>query len=501
MAPIRPLLLILALACSFPALADNLDGRLRLLFPGDAPTEVSERRVVEKGLENIFRQLRYSDKADRKSTKKQIALIRERLHRQVLRQYDPGADLADAFRDGTYNDATAVLLLALTLEQFQIPYEGYVDHWESYLLADPAGQRVELRHPAARPHDPQNALRYRREYLSLVRQTVEEDLTGLDDAQADSIFFRYYYRPDRRLTFLQLSAYQQFRLAQHAYANGQFPQVKARLDEASIRENRRAFQVLADASHLQQSSLKQPDAEGYITGLFELWREDATNGYLAATLLRHFDERQQALLEAAEVEAARRLLDRYAERRPAGRDDWKAELELLQQLRLLNHYQASGEIDAALHLAQNLYQSQPDNSNFQHYLAELTLVQLRREYTDPDELVERAAAVAEQYPFMAENDRYADILLRQRALRIRDLFAAGEEGRGLEELKAFREQLAATPQGNDRALWTLTAFVAASNYYFGERNYAPARAYIEEALQFDPENDFLLHQQDLLSRY
>ncbi|NJB85817.1 hypothetical protein GGR26_001562 [Lewinella marina] len=498
---VRSLSLFLLLLFTFPVLADNLDGRLRLLFPGNAPAEVSERQLVEKGLENLLRQLRYSDKADRKSTKKQVHLIRERFHRQVLRQYDPGANLADAFRQGTYNDATAALLLALTLEQFNIPYEGYVDHWESYLLVDPTGTRIPLRHPAARKHDPQSALRYRREYLALVRQTVGDDLTGLSDAEADSVFYRYYYRPDRRLTFLQLSAYQEFRLAQHAYANGQYQAVEEHLNEASIRENRRAFQVLAEAGQLQLSSLRQPDAEGYITGLFELWREDPTNGYLPAALLRHFDERQRQLLNAGKLEDARRFLDQYAERRPAGLDAWKAELELLQQLRLLNHYQANGELDAALQLANALYEGQPDNANFQHYLAELTLVHLRRTYPDPDELVNRARAAAEQFPFFLEHDRYADIVLRQRALRIRDLFAAGDEAQGLKELKEFRDQLQRVPNGNDRPLWTLTAFVAASNYYFGERNYAPARAYIEEALAYDPENDFLLHQQDLLSRY
>ncbi len=498
---VRTLLLSLALLLTLRLNADTLDGRLRLLFPGEEAGTVTDRQYFEKGLENIFRQLRYTDRADRKNTRKRLALIRGRFTRQVFRQYDPSATLTDGFRHGTYNDATASVLLALALEEFSIPYESYVDHWECYLVADPAQSHTALRHPGARPHDPEAELRYRREYVNLVRQTIGEDLGELSPEAADSVFYRYYYRPGRSLNFLQLSAYQQLRLAQTAYANGHFAEVGETLREASLRENRRAFLVLARAGELQLSSLEQPEVEGYVTSLFEFWQEEPGNDYLAAALLRHFDTRQQVFLAADDPDGARRFLKDYLRRAPDGLEKWAGELQVLQQLRLLNYYQQKGQIAAALHLAEALQRSEPGNQRYQEYFAELMLVELRRSYDDPAELARRAREAAKQFPFLKAHDRYTDIMLRQRALLIRDLFAAGRETEGLTQIHDFRTLLTDTGNGNDRPLWTLTAFVAASNYYFAKKDYAPARAYIEEALRYDPANDFLLHQQDLLSRY
>ena len=497
----RTACLLFLVLLSLSLRADDLTGRLRLLYPGNDPAVADERGFLEKKLENLFRQLRYTDKLDRKSLKKQVTQIEERLRRDVFLHYDPAAELADAFRDGTYNDATATLLYALTFEAFNLPHEGYVDHWESYLVVDPRGKHLTVRNPSARAHTPEAELTYRREYLSLVRNTLDEDLTALSPEEADAVFYTYYYRPEQRLTFLQLSAYEQFRRAQSAYATAAYDRAADLIANALVQESRPAFTLLERAGKIQLTSLERPDVEGYVTELFELWREEPDNRYFPAALLQHFDERQGLLLTEDRLDAARELLDRYASRCPANQSAWTGKLKLLQSLRLLAYYQEKGQDVQALHLAEALLATDPGNPDFQGYVAELTLVGLRHAYTDPGELVRQAEKAGQRYPFLLHHDRYADILLRESALAVRDRFAALDESAALEALNAFRKQLNDIPNGHDRPLWTLTAFVAASNYYFAEKDYAPARAYIEEALKHDPTNDFLLHQQDLLGRY
>ncbi len=493
--------LLLLLLFSLSLRADDLNGRLCLLYPGNEPAVVDARGFLEKKLENLFRQLRYTDKLERKSLRRQVRGIEDRLQRDVLRHYDPAAELGDAFRNGTYNDATATLLYALTFEAFNLPHEGYVDHWESYLLVDPQDKRIAVRNPSARPHTPEAELTYRREYLALVRSTLDEELTALSPAEADAVFFSYYYRPGQRLTFRQLSAYEQYRRAQSAYATADYARADALLARAHQQESRPAFTLLERAGQIQLSALERPDVEGYVTELFALWREAPDNRYFPAALLQHFDERQGILLAQQRTEDARALLTRYLERSPAGQAAWAEKLTLLQSLRFLARYQERGETAQALHLAEALLTGAPDNPEFQNYVAELTLVTLRRTYPDPDTLVAEAEQAAERYPFLLRHERYADVFLRQAALRVRDRFSDREEAAALAALVTFREQLAAIPNGYDRTLWTLTAFVAASNYYFAEEDYPAARAYIEEALRHDPTNDFLLHQQDLLRRY
>ncbi|MCP9237191.1 hypothetical protein [Lewinella sp. JB7] len=493
-------LLTLFLFC-FRVGASDLGHRLRLLFPGEEPTAVSERTYLTKQLENVFRQLRYRDRVDRRSIKRQAKQILERYEKQVFRTYDPAAELSDAFRSGRYNDATAAVLLALTLEEFNIAYESYVDHWESYLVLDPAGKRLLLRNPAAQPHEPEAERAFRREYLTLVRSMLDQDLTALSPAQADSVFYQYYYRPNQRLNFVQLSAYEQFRLAQSAYAAADYAATSRHVATALEREARLAFVVLDEAAKVQLSSLQRPDEAAYLRRMFSVWRAEPSNRYVAATLLRHFDGGQEALLAEDRPTEAASLLTRYLTESPASATAWRTELQLLQRLRLLGYYQGKGALKEARQLAEILHAEDPTDQRYQDYVAELVLVDLRNSYPDAEELVAQTEQAAEQYPFLRSHDRYADVILRRHAIRVRDYFARLDAPGGLSALAEFRKVLAEVPGGLDRRLWTLTAFVAASNYYFAEEDYAPARAYIEEALSHDPANDFLLHQQDLLSRY
>ena len=473
-----------------------------MLYPGEDAVAVQERQYLGKQLDNLFVRLNHYDRVDQRSRRKQLDRIEERSRRELLLTYDPTAGLTDAFRDGRYNDATATLLYALILEKYNIPYEGHVDHWESYLVVDPQGKKpVRLDAPAVRPHTMPAERSYRREYLALVRGTLAEDLSTLSPTAADRLYYQYYYAPDRRLNFRELSAYALFRRAQRAFATRDYPATLAYLTEARLLDERPAFALYQRAVALQQASLTPPSEEAVVTELFAQWREDTGSQYLPARLLHYFDAQQRLLLAAGRAEGALDLLNRYCTRAPARTPDWCAELGMLQSLRLLAYYQSRGENVQALHLAESLLNTNPENERLQGYVAELTLVNLRQTYTDAEELVHQAELAARRYPFLVQHDRYADIVLRQTALRIRDLFAQEDEPAGLRELGHFREQLQQIPNGYDRTLWTLTAFVAASNYYFAEENYAPARTYIDEALRHDPTNDFLLHQQDLLARY
>ncbi|CAH1002229.1 hypothetical protein LEM8419_03146 [Neolewinella maritima] len=507
-------LLCLLITCSATLLrADDLSGRLRMLYPGEDAEATLERAYLAKKLDNLFLQLSHHDRVERGPVHKQVERIQERFVRELLLTYDARAGLTDAFRSGSYNDATATLLYALTLEKYNIPYEAHVDHWESYLTVDPQGKRtIALHSPGTRTHTPAAERGYRREYLSLLRTVHEEDIAQLSPAAADQLFYRFYYRPAQRLSFRQLSAYAQFRRAQHAFTRADYTSAIADLHAAWLLDDRQAFLMYRRAVELQQSSLSAPDVTGYVDDLFTRWREDSTNRYLPAALLRHFDDRQQLLLTQDQPDKARHLLTTYCTRDataspvlsrdgPAPATAWCDELKQLQHLRFLAHYQSRGEYVQALHLAEALLAEQPQDAQRQAYVAELTLVHLRQTTASPEELVTQARAAALRYPFLLQHDRYADIVLRQTALRVRDLFAQENVAAGQLELVHFRKQLRDIPNGYDRKLWTLTAFVAASNYYFAERDYAPARAYIEEALGHDPTNDFLLHQQDLLRRY
>lgn len=491
-------LFLLALSVSLHA--DELSSRLRLLLPGqDAPT-VNERQFLYQRFSKLFAEME-ADKIGRKSTKKKISRISAHLRRELLKNHDPSARLADAFRSGRYNDATATVFTALSLEHFEVPFDGYVDHWSGYLVADPDKRQSELYAPNYKKHKPETEAAFRRDYLDLVRATVAEDLPNITASEANQLFHRYYYTPGKKLSFGQLSAFLLYRRAQAAYRAEAYQEAVDLLDAAMLKEERPAFLVLRKAAEIQLKAITQPEVEGDISTLFSQWTEMPDNQYLPAAILQHFDEKQRLLLAENRLGEAANLLSDYLARAPAGKAEWAGSMRDLQQYRLLGHHFVGGRIDLAKRLAESLFDRQPEDESIRFILGEIVIDGLRRNRLKGDDFTSAVEAAAERYPFIRKQDRFADLFLRELAWRVRDAYAAEEQYAGENALANFRSALVDIAVDEQRSLWTLTAFIAASNYHFRQEEFQRAREYVEEALRYNSSDPYLTHRRELLSKY
>lgn len=480
--------------------ADALSNRLRLLLPGENPPTVNERQFLYQRVSLLFNKLE-NDKIGRKSTKKKIKKISARLEDDFLKTYDPNAQLADAFRNGRYNDATAVLITALVFEEFGVEYDGYVDHWEAYLIADPDRHGAEIYQPGHQKHQPAAEATFRRDYLEVLRATLLEDLPSMGTEEVDQLFNRYYYDPGNRLTFGQLTAFLQFRRAQSAYRARNYLLTVQILETALSKEERPAFLVLRKAAELQIKAINRPEVEGDIPTLFRQWAEAPDNKYLPAALLQHFDEQQRLLIAESRLGEAADLLSDYLSRAPGGKTTWSGEMTRLQQYRLLSHYFLNGNVGEARRLAEKLYADDSENETVKFLLGEIVIDQLRRSRSTGQAFTSAVETAARNFPFIRQQERFTNLFLRELAWKVRDVFAEENGPGGEDALRIFRNSLADIPINESRNLWTLTAFIAASNYYFRTEDYARARFYVEEGLKYNAEDEYLLHRRDLLARY
>ena len=481
--------------------ADPLATRLRLLLPGEEAATVNERQFLYQRLSEMFRQMEEQKVGRKKSAKKRVGRITDFLEDYVLLEHRAGAGLVDALRRGHYDDASAAVVTALALEHFQVDYFAVVDHWEAYLVADPDDRKITLRHPGSKKRKEGQEAAFRANFVELLRATVVEDAPSRSREEIAATFSQYYYVPDRLLTFGQLSAYLLFRGAQAAYDAEDYQRAVELSRKASARENRPAFLALRKAAELQLTALTNPEQTGDIEEFFQLWTEDPDNGYFPAAILNHFDEQQQILLAQEQPELARKLLDDYASRAPAGSAPWEQELLHLHRYRLVNHYFARGQLDRARQAAESLYADDPTNEGVRYLLAEILIADLRRTTERGEAFQARVQRIAEQFPFVRRQDRFADLLLREIAWKVRDLYAVDRAAEADAALQRFRSALVDIPIGRERALWTLTAFYSASDYHFRQQDYVRARALVDEALRYAPDDQFLLHQKDLLARY
>lgn len=492
------LFLFLIFAASLQA--DALSSRLRLLLPGDDAPTVNERQYLYQRVSLLFNKLE-DDKVGRKSVKKKIKKISARLKSDYLKTHAADARLADAFRTGRYNDATAALLTALAFEEFEIDYYAYVDHWEAYLIADPDRRAAEVYQPGHQKHKEEAETTFRRNYLELLRATLLEDLPSMGEEEVDELFERYYYKPGKKLTFGQLTAFMQFRRAQSAYRAKDYPLTVELLETALSKEERPAFLVLRKAAELQIKAINRPEVEGDISTLFLQWTEAPDNKYLPAALLQHFDEQQRLLIADSRLGKAADLLSEYLSRAPVGKTAWTEEMSLLQKYRLLSHHFLKGNISEARRLAEGLYAGDPENETVKYLLGEIVIDQLRRSRATGQAFTKAVETAANNFPFIRRQERFADLLLRELAWKVRDVFAEDNGPGGEDALRNFKDALIDIPINESRNIWTLTAFIAASNYYFREADYNRARFYVNEGLKYNSTDEYLLHRRELLARY
>jgi len=496
----RLVLCFFLLVLSVSLHADDLTSRLRILLPGqDAPT-VNERQFLHQRFKRLFAEME-ADKIGRKSTRKKISRIAAHLRRDLLRTHHAGAGLADAFRRGHFNDATAAVCTALALEHFEISFDAYVDHWSCYLVVDPDKRRTRLYAPGHQKQKAEKKASFRREYLDLVRATVADDSTGFTAAAAEQLFERYYYSPAKKLSFGQLSAFLLYRRAQAAYRDKDFEASVILLDAAMKKEERPAFLVLRKAAEIQLKAIEQPDVEGDILTLFAQWSELPDNKYLPAAILQHFDEKQRLFLAEDRLGEAAELLGIYLDQAPAGMTSWAADMRDLQQYRLLSHHFLSGRNDLARRLAESLFERQPDDEEIRFILGELVIDGLRRNRLKGAEFTKAVGAAAERYPFIRKQDRFVDLFLRELAWSVRDAYAEDKRYAGENALARFRSTLLDVAIDEQRSLWTLTAFIAASNYHFRQKEYQLARDYVAEGLRYNANDQYLLHRRELLTKY
>lgn len=496
----RLFLTFFVLLSVLPLAAEDLTVRLRQLLPGEEPATVNERQFLHQRVRGMYLELETA-KISGKSTKKQLARIQTFLQRSYLKTYAPGAELADAFRKGSYNDATAAVLTALALEYFDIEYYALVDHWEAYLLADPSDRQERIRHPASRKRKQGQERTYRANFIDLVRATIAPDLEVRGSTQIEEAFYEYYYQPRKLLSFGQLAAYALFQEGSAAYRAGAYEKAISFAERAAQRENRPVFLMLRRAAELQLAATRQPEETGDIQVFFDSWVEDPDNKYFPAAILNHFDQQQQVLLATNRPDLAKDLLNNYAARAPAGSAPWEQELIRLQRFRLVDHYHKHNQLTLARQEAEALLANDAENETVRYLLGELVIGELRRKRATGDAFAALVQQAAAQYPFIRKQDRFADLLLRELAWKVRDLYAVDKVSDAGKALARFRAALADITIGRKRSLWTLTAFYAASDYYFRQGDYGSARKFTEEALQYSPEDHFLLHRRDLLSRY
>jgi hypothetical protein len=375
-----------------------------------------------------------------------------------------------------------------------------VNHWDVFILADPAGKQQTLA-IVGRPHNGALERGFRTEYVEMLNLTLLPGQRPTTADAVDSLYYRYHYAAKELLNFRQLAAYYHYEQALRAYYYRDYLQAIQRLSQASKLEKRLAFAALEQSTYLQLANLENEDGQQSLFYLFELWNKDPENEYIPAALLTNFIEATDTDLKNGTDFLKSEQLYNFLESRGKNHPAWQRQLRELYYLQKTRNAAIIGRYDLVENYVDSLYQMEPENPIFRKMTADLSLWTLRSTNATGAQLRQQLDTIVTRYPFARYSIGVNDLLIADLAKEIRGFYEADQGYEGDNLLLQFRSKISATTPGKRRAMWVLTAYLSASDYYFRQGDYQQALNLIEEGLGYSPQDDYLLHRKEVLQRY
>jgi tetratricopeptide (TPR) repeat protein len=149
----------------------------------------------------------------------------------------------------------------------------------------------------------------------------------------------------------------------------------------------------------------------------------------------------------------------------------------------------------------SLYRYQPNNTAVQEVLAGMLVWSLRNSEREFSRGLDGINLYSRRYPFLHQNELFQDRHLLYQAERVRYYFDQDDLVKGGNYFEEFKRLLTTSRSAPRRNSWILTAYLAASNYYFRQGDYSQAFDLIQQARREAPDDPYLDHRAGVLRNY
>jgi hypothetical protein len=289
-----------------------------------------------------------------------------------------------------------------------------------------------------------------------------------------------------------------YRRALDFYAKGQASAAVEALDRARTYYQDPKLDLVRYAILYQKASKTGQDST-MVEPLFELYQLHP-RPEISLELVRRFAQlAEYYLLKEDDQPAFEKLYDDY-------RRLFSGQVAILQQLKEI-YFIEIAQFHAGKHEAHlvtiyldSLSHYRPNDAKVQAILKPLLLRALCNQ-KDPEEGLKIIEKYNQNYPFLRNEALFKDMELCYRAEQTRKAFDKDDEALGRKCLETFEQVLAQAGLTPRSESWITTAYHSASAYYFRSADYVNARWLIQRALALIPDDQFLLHRQEVLRNY
>lgn len=461
-----------------------------------APTSENEGGAMAYVLEEIRATAKKLErqKIKRKRSKKAIELIRQEVESRYLKHYKGLADFSGLFKAKEYNDLTAAALISMLLDELSMKHRLFWDQDQARIQMEEGTLLNIEQWGKNRPVDP--GIGEERSRLIAVMNALQ---LSPESALHRSLLTPYQLGAEKRnLLPTELTGMLYYRRALHFYGKGQPSAAIEALERARTYYQDPKIDLVRYAILYQQAHQTGQDST-MVEPLFELYRLHP-RPEISLELVRRFAQlAEYYLLQEEDQPAFEKLYDDY-------RRLFSGQLATLQQLKeiyfieIAQFHAGRQEAELVTTYLDSLRKYRPNDPKIQAILTPLLLRTLCNQ-KDPEEGLKIVQAYRKEFPFLRKESLFQDMELSYRAERTRLAFDDDNETYGRKCLETFEQVLAQAGLTPRSASWITTAYISASAYYFRNADYVNARWLIQRALALVPDDQFLLHRQEVLRNY
>lgn len=461
-----------------------------------SPTSENESGVATIALEAVRNTAHKLErqKVNRKRQKKAVEMIRHEVESRFLRNYKGLADFSSLFKDKAYNDLTAAALVSMLLEELGIDHDLYLYRQQPQIdLADGTSLQIE-QWGRNRP-----AVQGQEEEQSRLIAVLNALQLAPDNALYQSLLAPYRSVSEKKkLLPAELTGMLYYRRALDFYAKRQLSAAMVALDRARTYYHDPKLDLVHYAFLYQRAGETSQDSI-LVQPLFDLYQLHPTSE-LTLELVRRFAQLAEFhLLVKGDKVAFERQYDAYR-RLFAGQKQVLQQLKEIYFIEMAQFHAGKQEPHQVTVYLDSLNKYRPHDPKIQKILTPLLLKALCN-LKNPEEGLSVVEAYHQKYPFLRNEPLFKDVELCHRAEQTRRAFDANQEAKGIGYLETFERQLAQAGLTPRCKLWITTAYTSASAYYFRNADYINARWLNQRALALVPDDHFLLHRQEVLSKY
>ncbi|MGH1434816.1 MAG: hypothetical protein ACRBG0_10185 [Lewinella sp.] len=472
----------------------ELDQQLQLLLPGTGIQEQSVRAYAKERISEMLTSLE-AQNIRKKKPHKALAMLREEMGQRFLKNHQPFSKIQFFFTQGQYDQTTASAVYAMTLDYLGMQYLLQVQGTEVSLLVDVGKNTERIRVKGASPLNAENERRFQNAYLEVLR-SVGYIPTAEWNNPPDQLFNRYYLGGDQQLSLRQLASFLYYRQALRAYADHAWASSLDWLYQARQLHPWPVQEVLQRAIWLQLAT-EDTKTTTSLDYLWKIW-ERSPGAPWQGQLIHRFNEllRDHPAPNSWVIDST---YDAFKERFT----DYPGALGQLREIYYLQSarmHAQQGNTVSVMNYMDSLYRYQPNNTAIHEVLAGMLVWSLRKEREFESGLA-RITAYSKKYPFLTTNSLFQDRHLLYQAERVRYYFDQDDRIKGLHYMEDFKRLAKSSGRTPRYDSWVLTAYLAASNYYYRQNDYRQALNFIEQGRQESPTDAYLDHRADVLLKY